>query len=90
MRLSSNSFQDGSRIPARYAAGQFDGQGGVTFSDNVSPHLAWSDIPEATKSLVIICHDPDVPIKGDDVTQTDRAAPAHLTRSGFSPWVMVL
>jgi phosphatidylethanolamine-binding protein (PEBP) family uncharacterized protein len=45
MRLSSNSFQDGSRIPARYAAGQFDGQGGVTFSDNVSPHLAWSDIP---------------------------------------------
>ena len=89
MRLSSNSFQDGSRIPARYAAGQFDGQGGVTFSDNVSPHLAWSDIPEATNSLVIICHDPDVPSKGDDVNQTDREVPSDLPRVDFIHWVMV-
>ena len=89
MRISSNSLQDGKNIPARYAAGKFDGQGGVTFSDNVSPHLAWTDVPEATKSLVIICHDPDVPSKGDDVNQTDREVPADLPRVDFIHWVMV-
>lgn len=89
MRISSNSLQDGKNISARYAAGKFDGQGGVTFSDNVSPHLVWADVPEATKSLVIICHDPDVPSKGDDVNQTDREVPADLPRVDFIHWVMV-
>ena len=89
MRLSSKSFQDASNIPARYAAGKFDGQGGVTFSDNISPHLVWTDVPDATRSLVIICHDPDVPSKGDDVNQADREVPSDLPRVDFIHWVMV-
>ena len=89
MRLSSKSFQDASVIPARYAAGKFDGQGGVTFSDNISPNFVWTDVPDATQSLVIICHDPDVPSKGDDVNQADREVPADLPRVDFIHWVMV-
>lgn len=89
MRLSSNSWSDGQRIPARYAAGRPDGQGGVTFSDNVNPHLAWSDVPDGTKSFALICHDPDVPSRGDDVNQADREVPSDLPRIDFFHWVMV-
>nr|WP_297354417.1 YbhB/YbcL family Raf kinase inhibitor-like protein [uncultured Caldimonas sp.] len=89
MKLSSNSWSDGQRIPARYAAGRPDGQGGVTFSDNVNPHLAWSDVPDGTKSFALICHDPDVPSRGDDVNQADREVPSDLPRIDFFHWVMV-
>ena len=61
----------------------------MTFSDNVSPHLAWSDLPAGTRSLVLVCHDPDVPSRGDDVNQTDREVPADLPRVDFFHWVVV-
>ena len=33
MKLWSNSWTNGDRIPPRYAAGKADGAGGATFSD---------------------------------------------------------
>jgi Raf kinase inhibitor-like YbhB/YbcL family protein len=89
MRLWSNSWTNGDRIPERYAAGKPDGQGGATFSDNISPHLAWTDVPAGTKSLVLICHDFDVPSRGDDVNRPDREVPADLPRTDFFHWVLV-
>ena len=88
MRLWSDSWPNGEPIPARYAAGKRIGEG-VGFSDNVSPHLAWSDLPAGTKSLVLICHDFDVPSKGDDVNQADREVPADLPRVDFFHWLLV-
>ncbi len=89
MKLWSNNWSDGTRIPARFAAGKLDVQSGVTFSDNVSPHLAWSELPAGTRSLVLICHDFNVPSRGDDVNQPDREVPADLPRVDFFHWVMV-
>jgi len=60
------------RDTARYAAGRIEAAGGVGFSDNVNPHLAWSELPAGTQSLVLICHDFDVPSRGDDVNKSDR------------------
>ena len=88
MRLVSNSWVDGDRIPARYAAGRRDGQG-VGFSDNLSPHLAWSEIPQGTQSFALICHDFDVPSRADDVNQPGREVPAELERVDFFHWVLV-
>ena len=88
MRLWSSSWVDGERIPARYAAGRLL-DSGVGFSDNLNPHFAWSDLPTGTKSLVLICHDFDVPSVGDDVNQPDREVPADLPRVDFFHWVMV-
>ncbi|MFO1218199.1 MAG: YbhB/YbcL family Raf kinase inhibitor-like protein [Burkholderiaceae bacterium] len=89
MKLWSQSWANGDAIPARYAAGRIADGGGVTFSDNVSPHLAWSELPTGTRSLVLICHDFDVPSRGDDVNKPDREVPADLPRVDFFHWVMV-
>src|SRR5215207_1345626 len=88
MKLWSDSWVNGERIPSRHAAGRLDAPEGVTFSDNVSPHLAWSELPAGTRSLALICHDFDVPSKGDDVNQAGREIPADLPRVDFFHWVL--
>ena len=88
MKLWSESWPDAGPIPARLAAGRFDAQGGVTFSDNLNPHLAWSGLPAGTRSLAIICHDYDVPSRPDDVNKPDREVPADLPRVNFFHWVL--
>jgi phosphatidylethanolamine-binding protein (PEBP) family uncharacterized protein len=89
MKLTSTSWVNGDRIPARYAAGRIASGGGVEFSDNVNPHLAWSDLPPACRSLVLLCHDFDVPSRPDDVNQPDREIPSDLPRVDFFHWAMV-
>ncbi len=89
MELVSNSFSDGRSIPREYAFGVPDPETHVTFSDNRNPHLAWSDPPAGTLSLALICHDPDVPTKPDDVNQEGREVPADLPRTDFFHWVVV-
>jgi Raf kinase inhibitor-like YbhB/YbcL family protein len=89
MKLWSDSWANGDRIGARYAAGRLDDSGAVGFSDNVNPHLAWSDVPAGAKSLVLICHDFDVPSKGDDVNKADREIPSDLPRVDFFHWLMI-
>jgi Raf kinase inhibitor-like YbhB/YbcL family protein len=89
MKLWSDSWVNGERIPTRFSAGKPDGQGAATFSDNLNPHFAWSEVPAGTRSLALICHDFDVPSKGDDVNKPDREVPADLPRVDFFHWVLV-
>lgn len=51
MRLRSSAFADGSTIPQRFTC-----QG-----EDISPPLAWSEVPAATQSLALLCDDPDAP-----------------------------
>ena len=89
MELTSDSFDDGDAIPGEYAFCVPDADTHATFSDNLSPHLAWRDLPEGTESLVLICHDPDVPSKPDDVNVEGREVPEDLDRIDFYHWVLV-
>ena len=89
MKIWSNSFRDGNLIPVRYALGKYDPLENFALSDNVNPHVAWSDLPEGTRSLALICHDSDVPSKPDDVNKVDRTVPASLPRVDFYHWVLV-
>jgi hypothetical protein len=50
-RISSPAFMNGGRIPKKYTC---DGE-------NVAPPIEWSGAPEGSKSVAIICEDPDAP-----------------------------
>ena len=89
MKLSSNSFGDNQPIPAEYAFCAPDPKTRVTLAANRNPQFAWRDLPAGAKSLALICHDPDVPSKGDDVNQEGREVPASLPRVEFFHWVLV-
>lgn len=89
MQLISQSFQDGHAIPGEFAFAVPDSTAHVALSSNRNPHLAWSNVPDGTRSFVIVCHDPDVPSRGDDVNQVGREVPATLPRVDFFHWLLL-
>jgi hypothetical protein len=89
MELGSNSFSDGSAIPGEFGFAVPDAETHVALSSNRNPQLEWSDPPDGTLSFALICHDPDVPTKPDDVNQEGREVPSDLPRTNFFHWVVV-
>lgn len=89
MKLTSASFADGKPIPAEFAFCAMDAKTHATLSANRNPHLSWTDAPAGTKSFALVCHDPDVPSRGDDVNKEDRQVPATLPRVDFFHWVLI-
>ena len=89
MKLTSASFADGGVIPAEFAFCAPAAKSHVTLSKNRNPQLSWSGAPAGTKSFAIVCHDPDVPSKGDDVNKEGHTVPRSLPRVDFFHWVIV-
>ena len=52
IQLTSAKFKEGELITSNYTC---DGQ-------DISPPLKWSGVPQNTKSLALICDDPDAPV----------------------------
>lgn len=89
MQLRSDSFPNDGPIPGEFAFCVPADEGHVALAPNRNPHLIWSDAPSGTRSFALICHDPDVPSKGDDVNKEGRTVPADLPRVDFFHWVLV-
>ena len=89
MKLTSTSFADGQKIPGEFAFCIPNPDHHVCLGSNRNPQLAWSGAPAGTRSFAVICHDPDVPSKGDDVNQEGRGVPASLPRVDFFHWVLI-
>ena len=89
MKLTTSAFADMAPIPAPFAFCRMDPADHVALSQNRNPGLAWSEAPAGTKSFAVICHDPDVPSRGDDVNKEGHRVPASLPRVDFFHWVLV-
>jgi len=89
MKLTTTAFADQGIVPPEFAFCAIDPATHVRLSQNRSPDFAWEGLPAGTRSLVLLCHDPDVPSRGDDVNQEERTVPATLPRVDFFHWVLV-
>ena len=68
IRLTSPAFADGSAIPSRYA--------GSGVGQNISPPLAWTEVPSNTVEIALVMQDPDAPLLQPVV---------HLVAVGLAP-----
>jgi Raf kinase inhibitor-like YbhB/YbcL family protein len=86
LTLTSDAFANGAAIPTRHTCE----------GEDVSPALAWSGAPPATKSFVVIVDDPDAPDpaapKGTwvhwvlyEVPASAHALPAAAARASLPP-----
>lgn len=53
IQITSPAFEDGAAIPKKYTCDDLD----------VSPPIEWTNVPEGTKTIAIVCDDPDAPMK---------------------------
>jgi len=53
IQLASPAFTEGKPIPAKYTCD----------AEDLSPPLKWEGLPEGTRSIAIICDDPDAPMR---------------------------
>ena len=89
MKLTSESFDHDSPIPSVCAFCIPDQDNHAALGQNRNPALSWSDVPEGTKSLVLLCHDSDVPRKPDNVNKEGKKISKRLKRMDFFHWVLV-
>jgi Raf kinase inhibitor-like YbhB/YbcL family protein len=88
MRLNSSSFLDGARIPGEFCFAVVAPQHHIALSNNRNPELKWSEVPAGAQSFALICHDPDVPSRGDDVNKEGREVSESLPRVDFFHWLL--
>ncbi len=88
MKLWSDNI-DGGAMATANAFGKYNPDSHVETCENRNPHLAWSDLPAGTRSLVLICHDVDVPSRPEQVNKEGVSVPADLPRVDFYHWVLV-
>jgi Raf kinase inhibitor-like YbhB/YbcL family protein len=84
MKITSESFERGHRIPPEFALGAQDGFGG-----NRNPQLAWSESPEGTRSFVLLCIDTDAPTDASLAGKEGVEIPVEHPRGDFVHWAMV-
>ena len=84
MRIHSDSFEHGQRIPAEFAMGTADGFGG-----NRNPQLRWDEVPDGVKSFALLCIDTDAPTDPSLAGRDDIEIPVEHPRGEFVHWVMI-
>ncbi len=86
MHLRSNSFQHRQPIPSEFALGAKDGKDGL--GGNRNPHLAWDEVPEATRAFALLCIDTDAPTDGALVADSGTPIAVEHPRGDFVHWAV--
>jgi len=88
MHVRSDSFEPYDYLPGKHAFCVPADEGHVALAENLNPHLAWSGVPEGTRSLALLCFDPEVPSEGTHVNVEGETVPLDLPRVDFFHWVV--
>ena len=89
IKITTDAFKEGECIPAKFAFCSFTADMKVEMGKNINPNFTWTDIPEGTKSLVLICHDSEVPTSAENVNKEGKVVPMELPRTDFFHWVLI-
>lgn len=86
MKLISHDFEHGQWIPPECAYGRLV-EGKFALSENLNPHLKWTNLPQGTRSLVLACIDPDVPTDFEARNEAGEL-PENQPRRDFVHWLV--
>lgn len=89
MKLRVKGIEDNQPIPEKFAFGVYSEEDHMNFGPNRNPELEWSEVPEGTRSFVVMMYDPDVPSEADDVNQEGKTVSRDLPRVDFFHWLLV-
>ena len=89
MKLVSETFEDHGMMPDACAFGVLGADKAYVFGENLNPHLAWSDLPAGTRSLVLINDDLDVPVRLDTFNQQGATVTQGQARRRLCHWVLI-
>lgn len=89
MKLEVIGLQPDQPVPEEFCFMIPDPQEKAVIGPNVSPELRWSDLPEGTRSLVVILEDPDAPTEPENVNKEGTTLSKEMPRTSFHHWVLV-
>src|SRR5215470_12435067 len=89
MQIESPDFRHQARIPGEFAFAVPDPITHIRLSETRNPGLHWREEPRGTRTLVLLCVDPDVPTRPDDVNKEGRVVSRSLPRTKFYHWTLV-
>lgn len=89
MLLTIPAFENGAAIPEQYAYCQYDAANHTKPGGNKNPKIVWSDLPDGTKTLVLILVDDKVPSIFTDANQEGTLIPKTMPRIDFYHWVLI-
>lgn len=89
MKITSTTFDDMGFMPDVCAFGLLGPDKQYQWGANRNPHFAWSDLPDGTRSLVLINDDLDVPVKLDTFNKDGSVVAKDQQRRSLCHWVLV-
>lgn len=89
MEINVKDINEGQPVPEHFAFGVYDPDNHMALGRNLNPEVIWSDVPEGTRSFVVMIKDPDVPSEADDVNQEGKTVSRKIPRVDFYHWLLV-
>jgi Raf kinase inhibitor-like YbhB/YbcL family protein len=90
LKVSVESFKDGTTMPNKYAFCVPAAQGHTTGGPNISPRISWSKGPQGTKSYAIIMYDTDSPAaEREKMNKEGMTLTSAVPRKNFFHGVLV-
>lgn len=89
MKLWSDSYPEGGRLPEKYAFGKHHPDFHIEMCENISPHFAWSDVPVDTKTFVFTSHILNAPTDPENINVIGKFIPVDVDRTENYLWTCI-